>query len=130
LNDHYHKFIFLFYFIIQKLRASGVPLYFTVIAENDSGQRSRASCYLATYDVTLPGGRFQEEYTTSSNPAVMRASVTVYEDSELRQTLVGLGFGKDIYGDQVINWNQISMKEQQHNFNIGNEIYVFWFNAL
>lgn len=90
-----------------------------MIAENDSGQRSRASCYLATYDVTLPGGRFQEEYITSSNPAVMRASITVYEDSDLQQSMVGVGFGKDIYGDQVISWADVSMKEQQHTFNIG-----------
>ncbi|VDI73733.1 Hypothetical predicted protein, partial [Mytilus galloprovincialis] len=93
----------------EVLSASGVPLYFTVTAENDSGQKSKASCYLSTYDNTLPGGRFDEDYKTTSNPSVISASISVYEDSDLVETEVGLGYGKDIWGDQVVAWHDVTL---------------------
>ena len=89
-------------------------MYFTVIVENDSGQKSQTSCYLPTYDVTLPNGRFQEEFITSSNPDELRAAVKIHEDSELVQNLVGLGYGKGIYGDQSVRWHDISFDDYTH----------------
>ena len=93
----------------QRLSATGVPLFFTMYAQNDAGERSMATCDLHTYDVTLPGGRFTEDFLSTSNPAVMKASVVVYEDSDIELTQVGLGYGKDVWGDQVIPWNTVNV---------------------
>ncbi|XP_076085326.1 uncharacterized protein LOC143056125 [Mytilus galloprovincialis] len=95
--------------IDERLSTTGVPLYFTMYAQNDAGARSMATCSLNTYDVTLPGGRFTEDFLSTSNPAVMRASVVVYEDSDIVLTQVGLGYGKDVWGDQVIPWNTVNV---------------------
>ncbi|CAG2239680.1 unnamed protein product [Mytilus edulis] len=99
----------------EKLAATGVPLYFTVTAENDSGQKSTASCYLSTYDITPPGGRFDEDYKTTSNPSVIKASVTVYEDSELVETKVAMGYGKGIWGDQLVPWQDVELDQSTIN---------------
>ncbi|CAG2214886.1 unnamed protein product [Mytilus edulis] len=99
----------------EKLAATGVPLYFTVTAENDSGQKSTASCYLSTYDITPPGGRFDEDYKSTSNPSVIKASVTVYEDSELVETKVAMGYGKGIWGDQLVPWNDVELDQSTIN---------------
>ncbi|XP_063408918.1 uncharacterized protein LOC134692399 [Mytilus trossulus] len=99
----------------EKLTATGVPLYFTVTAENDSGQKSTASCYLSTYDITPPGGRFDEDYKSTSNPSVIKASVTVYEDSELVETKVAMGYGKGIWGDQLVPWNDVELGQSTIN---------------
>ncbi|VDI76849.1 Hypothetical predicted protein, partial [Mytilus galloprovincialis] len=99
----------------EVLKASGVPLYFTVTAENDSGQKSKASCDLSTYDITPPGGRFDEDYKTTSNPSVIKASVTVYEDSELVETKVAMGYGKDIWGEQIVPWQDVELDQSNIN---------------
>ncbi|XP_052081925.1 uncharacterized protein LOC127719726 isoform X2 [Mytilus californianus] len=93
----------------ERLSATGVPLYFTMYAQNDAGVRSMATCSLNTYDVTLPGGRFTEDFLSTSNPSVMKAFVVVYEDSDIVLTQVGLGYGKDVWGDQLIPWNTVNV---------------------
>lgn len=103
-------------FFFQRLSAAGVPLYFTVIAENSAGKRSKASCYLPTYDVTLPDGRFQEGFITSSNPDELKAAVRINEDSELNHRMVGVGYGKDIYGDQTIRWSHVYLQKYSHGY--------------
>ncbi|KAJ8321023.1 hypothetical protein KUTeg_002610 [Tegillarca granosa] len=104
----------------EKLSVTGLPLYFTVYAENSAGTRARVTCSLPTYDVTIPGGRFKIDYLSSSNPETLRASVVTYEDSKLRMSHVGVGFGKDIYGDQMIGWNAINLEERSHDLDIAN----------
>lgn len=103
-----YKSVFIFY-NYQRLSAAGVPLYFTAIAENSAGMRSQTSCFLPTYDVTLPDGRFQEEFKTTSNPDQLRAAVKVNEDSEINHKMVGVGYGKEIYGDQIVPWSPVSL---------------------
>ena len=95
-----------------------------MIAENDSGQKSEAYCSLPTYDVTLPGGRFQEQFSSTSNPDVLKAYVTVYEDSELVETQVGVGYGKQIYGDQIIPWNHIVLDNNHVDDNFGENFRI------
>ena len=95
-----------------------------MIAENDSGQKSEAYCSLPTYDVTLPGGRFQEQFSSTSNPDVLKAYVTVYEDSELVETQVGVGYGKQIYGDQIIPWNHIDLDNNHVDKNFGENFRI------
>ncbi|XP_076076023.1 uncharacterized protein LOC143046845 [Mytilus galloprovincialis] len=104
-----------------KSEGTGVPIYFTLIAENNSGQRSEAFCSLPTYDVTLPGGRFQEEFLSTSNPEVLRAYVTVYEDSELETVQLGAGYGKGIFGDQMVLWDDVNLDHNQINDNLGED---------
>lgn len=91
-------------------------MHFTVIAENSAGERSKASCDLPTYDVTLPDGRFQEEFITSSNPDALKAAVKINEDSELNHRMVGVGYGKDIYGDQIIRWSDVVLQKYRHGY--------------
>ena len=109
----------------MKRKGTGVPIYFTLIAENNSGQRSEVFCYLPTYDVTLPGGRFQEEFSSTSNPNVLKAYVTVYEDSELQLVQEGVGYGKHIYGDQIVPWKLINLDHNSVSDNFGNTIFYF-----
>ena len=97
-----------------------------MIAENDSGQKSEAFCSLPTYDVTLPGGRFQEQFLSTSNPDVLKGYVTVYEDSELVETQVGVGYGKQIYGDQIIPWNHIDLDHNHVDDNFGENIFLLF----
>ena len=114
----------------MKRKGTGVPIYFTLIAENNSGQRSEVFCYLPTYDVTLPGGRFQEEFLSTSNPNVLKAYVTVYEDSELQLVQVGVGYGKHIYGDQIVPWKLINLDHNSVSDNFGNIIFLLNFRHL
>lgn len=89
-------------------------MYFTVIAENSAGMRSRTSCYLPTYDLTLPDGVFREEFITSSNPDELKAALKINEDSEIYHKMVGVGYGKDIYGDQIIRWSDVVLQVYSH----------------
>lgn len=93
-----------------ELEKTGRRIYCTMFAENDAGERSQAFCELETYDVTLPGGRCTEDFISTSNPAVLKASVVVYEDSPIVLTQVGVGYGKDEWGDQVVQWNTVSVE--------------------
>jgi len=40
----------------------------------------------------------------------MKAQVKVYEDSPIVMTQVGLGYGKMIWGDQIVAWNDVSVE--------------------
>ena len=89
------------------MKVTGIPLYFTVWAENGSGERSKAICSLLSYDITEPTGRLAADFISTSNPAVLRASVVTAEDSTLTVTQVGVGYGKGVYGDQVVPWTDV-----------------------
>ena len=102
---------------------TGVPLYFTIWAENSSGTRSKATCSLPTYDVTVPTGRLTADFTSTSNPAVLRASVVVIEDSALSVTQVGVGYGKGVYGDQVVPWTDANITAGEIMVSKGTEKY-------
>ncbi|KAK6192291.1 hypothetical protein SNE40_003784 [Patella caerulea] len=95
------------------LKEDGVPIYFTVVGKNSEGASSTVTCSIPTYDVTLPGGRLEVDFITSSNPGVLKASVVVYEDSELVYTALGVGYGRGIYGDEIVRWTPINMKYQE-----------------
>ncbi|KAK3612527.1 hypothetical protein CHS0354_024500 [Potamilus streckersoni] len=105
----------------QNLSPSGVPLYFTMYAENSAGIRSSVACQLETYDVTLPGGRFSADFIRSSNPTTLKASVVVIDDSKLEKIQVGVGFGKGIYGDQLVTWTDINLMKRISNIQTGND---------
>ncbi|KAL3873866.1 hypothetical protein ACJMK2_036950, partial [Sinanodonta woodiana] len=103
------------------LKPTGVPLYFTVYAENSQGVRSSVSCSVSTYDVTLPDGRFTAEFTTTSNPSTLKSSVVVYEDSPLDYIHVGVGYGKNIFGTQLKEWTKVDLNKRISNINTGDD---------
>ncbi|ESO82597.1 hypothetical protein LOTGIDRAFT_236952 [Lottia gigantea] len=100
--------------ITTKLKQHGRPIYFTVVGRNSGGGSATVTCSLPTYDVSLPGGRFTTEFVTSSNPRVLKASVVVFEDSDLEYSSVGVGLGRGIYGDEMEHWNPIDLKVQNN----------------
>ncbi|XP_046360096.2 uncharacterized protein LOC124137716 [Haliotis rufescens] len=90
----------------------GVPVFFTVYGENSAGARSTVTCSIPTYDVTPPGGRLTSDFSSTSNPAELRGNVVVYEDSDLVKSSVGVGLGRGIYGDEVIAYNSVNLKDR------------------
>ncbi|XP_062582876.1 uncharacterized protein LOC134244633, partial [Saccostrea cucullata] len=103
------------------LRPAGVPLYFTIHVSNEAGVSVPASCKLNTYDMTIPGGRMAEAFTSTSNPNVLKAVVTVYEDSPLTETKVAVGYGRSIWGEQIIRWTTVSLADNAVNYDVGHD---------
>ncbi|XP_053400990.1 uncharacterized protein LOC123541000 [Mercenaria mercenaria] len=91
---------------------SGVPLYFTVYAENSAGARAGVTCMLTTYDTTEPTARITPAFLSTSNPNEIKASVLVHDDSEIIKAFTGVGYGKGSYGDQVVPWTLRNLKER------------------
>ena len=97
---------------LQSLEPSGKPLYFTVFAENKAATRNSVTCSLPTFDVTLPTGRMMAEFLTSSNPRIIKATFVGHDDSEITSAFIGVGFGKESYGDQLHKWTFTSLSER------------------
>ncbi|XP_066289761.1 uncharacterized protein [Branchiostoma lanceolatum] len=93
--------------IIVRSMKGGVPLYFTVIAKNSGGGDAKVTCELPTYDVTLPGGRVTPDFLTTSHPNILRASAVAHDDSEIIQKLAAVGYGRKVYGDQIVTWHDV-----------------------
>ncbi|XP_038062441.1 uncharacterized protein LOC119732930 [Patiria miniata] len=108
--------------IISQILLGGHPLYFTVYAMNNGGGTSTATCSLPTFDITLPTGRITPDFTSTSHPYILRASAVVYDDSVILMQKEGIGFGPEIWGDQIVSWNTINITERQ---NLGDSINDF-----
>ena len=108
---------------MQPLR-SGVPLYFTIRARNSGGGTATATCYLPTYDVTVPGGRVDAAFSSTSHPNILKASAVVHEDSDILARKASIGFGVGIWGDQVVPWEDIKSMERQPSGITGNYIFL------
>ena len=65
-------------------------MYFTVTARNNAGKTSQTTCYLPTYDVTIPLGRVTTAFTTTSHPNIVRASAIALDDSVLDSQRVSI----------------------------------------
>lgn len=98
---------------------SGVPLYFSVYVTNQAGETATAICSLSTYDVTLPGGRMGVAFRSTSNPRVLKATVTVYEDSPITESRVAVGYGKGVDGSQIVGWTTVNLQENVVDYNVG-----------
>lgn len=77
-----------------------------MMLEQDLGLRVQYQPTMLRYLVVA----FNPDYLSTSNPDVMKAQVKVYEDSPITMTQVGLGYGKMIWGDQVVAWNDVSVE--------------------
>ncbi|XP_072034301.1 uncharacterized protein [Amphiura filiformis] len=99
--------------IISEHLPNGVPLYFTVRAKNSQGGYATATCTLPTFDTTLPGGRLDVAFRSTSHPGVLKASAVIYDDSEIMIKKTSTGFGVGLYGDQSVPWQFIDSSERQ-----------------
>ncbi|XP_078575698.1 uncharacterized protein LOC144861600 [Branchiostoma floridae x Branchiostoma japonicum] len=107
--------------IVATMMRGGVPLYFTVTATNSAQQTSLATCELPTYDVTLPGGRVTPDFISTSHPGILRASAVALDDSVLINQKEAVGFGRKVYGDQVVPWKDINITKIHVEINIGDD---------
>jgi hypothetical protein len=94
---------------------SGQPLYFTLYVENTSGARIQTTCMLPTYDTTPPTGRIYVDFLSTSNPAVLKASLKVNDDSPITRAVVAVGYAKGIYGDQIKHWTEIDLDKHDNS---------------
>lgn len=78
-----------------------------------------ATCMLETFDMTVPGGRVSEAFRSTSNPRELKGLVTVYEDSAIDEVLVAVGYGKDIWGEQLVRWTKTSVAANTVNYDVG-----------
>jgi hypothetical protein len=60
-----------------------------------------------------------EAFRSTSNPRVLKGLVTVYEDSPIEEVLVAVGYGKDVWGEQIVRWNTTSVAANSVNYNVG-----------
>ncbi|KAK7494165.1 hypothetical protein BaRGS_00014638, partial [Batillaria attramentaria] len=98
--------------INQHLGVSGQPVYFKVVATNNEGASSEVSCAISTYDITLPTGRLEAEFATTSNSHALHGSLVVYEDSEITTSNLAVGVGRGVYGGGVRVWQAVNLKDR------------------
>ncbi|XP_033637723.1 uncharacterized protein LOC117298529 [Asterias rubens] len=111
--------------IISQILLGGHPLHFTVYAMNNGGGTSTATCSLPTFDVTLPTGRITPDFTSTSHPHILRASAVVYDDSVILMQKEGVGFGPEIWGDQIVPWHTIDITEREQLGTSINDFHYF-----
>ncbi|XP_078573994.1 uncharacterized protein LOC144860567 isoform X3 [Branchiostoma floridae x Branchiostoma japonicum] len=107
--------------IVAQVLRGGVPLYFTVTATNSAQQTSLATCELPTYDVTLPGGRVTPDFISTSHPSILRSSAVALDDAALVNQKEAIGFGRQVYGDQVVPWMDINITKIHVDISIGHD---------
>ncbi|XP_070573748.1 uncharacterized protein [Ptychodera flava] len=93
--------------VIAEMLPGGVVTHFTVTATDSANNAAIATCYLPTYDVSLPEGRVTSEFQATSRHDILRASAVVYDDSELKSQKEGVGFGYGIFSDQIVPWTDV-----------------------
>ncbi|XP_019616821.1 PREDICTED: uncharacterized protein LOC109464310 [Branchiostoma belcheri] len=97
--------------ILKRDLTFGVPLYFTAEACNNAGLCSQATCRLPTYDNTVPGGRIDASFLSTSNQYKLSAVAKLFDDSELSLQRESVGFGKGTWGDQIIPWSAFQLRK-------------------
>ena len=78
-----------------------------------------ATCKLETFDMTVPGGRMSETFRSTSNPRELIGLLTVYEDSPIQEVMVAVGYGKDIWGEQIVRWTKTSVTANIVDYDVG-----------
>jgi hypothetical protein len=88
----------------------GIPLYWSVKAQNSQGLSLISQCFLITYDSTLPDGRVEHPYKFSSHPNKIIASVVAFDDSPLVEThYKAVGFSPGQSGSQFEDWQELRL---------------------
>uniref|UniRef100_A0A1I8J5S5 GPS domain-containing protein n=1 Tax=Macrostomum lignano TaxID=282301 RepID=A0A1I8J5S5_9PLAT len=110
--------------IIARVLPHSIPLYFTVHVSNNQGDTIHATCDLPTYDTTLPRGRVQEDFRSTSNTKVLSAFVVASDDSEIIDTKVAVGLGVDAGGESHTFWKKLDLNKDD-NINDGYHLNHF-----
>lgn len=58
-------------------------------------------------------------FRSTSNPSVLKATVTVYEDSPIAESRVAVGYGRGIDGYQIVDWTSVNLQENVVDYNVG-----------
>ncbi|KAK3589126.1 hypothetical protein CHS0354_017092 [Potamilus streckersoni] len=95
--------------IVPMQLPNGIPLYFTIKAENSQGLKSYLKCKLDTYDTTLPGGRVEASHPFTSLPNQISGTVLMIEDSPIIESYHALGYSPGEYGTQVTSWQTLNL---------------------
>ena len=96
----------------QRLDVSSQAVYFTVKATNNGGATKEVTCSIDTYDVTLPSGRLEADFATTSNRHVLHGSLVVYEDSALSFSNLAVGQGKGVYAVGISGWEPVNLMDR------------------
>ena len=60
-----------------------------------------------------------EAFRSTSNPREVIGLLTVYEDSPIQGVMVALGYGKDIWGEQIVRWTKTSVTANVVDYDVG-----------
>jgi len=104
----------------------GIPIYWSIKANNSQGRYEIVQCFLNTYDSTLPDGRVEHAYQISSHPSKLVGSVVAFEDSTLKQyhrTAVGYNPGR--FGSQVIGWKSLRLDQSSPRTGVSGQLKFF-----
>ena len=99
-------------------------MFFTVTASNNGGGNATVSCEIPTYDVTLPAGRIEPAFRSTSHPYILEATAVVYDDSEIIDQHEAIGYGPGVWGDQIVPWTDATTTMRTHSGNTGFKIIL------
>lgn len=110
--------IFYDFIFEQILQLVGVFLFFIVIVVNEVGNSVRVICFFFIYDMIIFGGRMIELFRFISNFRIFKGIVIVYDDFVIVESNVVVGFGKDLYGEQIIRWSSFKIEVNIIDYNV------------
>lgn len=111
--------------VVPSKMPNGVPLYFTIKAQNEQGLESYIQCKLETYDNTLPDGRVEASHKCSSHPRKIGATVIVIDDSIIKSTYKALGLSPGQYGSEMVDWKLLSVSKTTIRSGISSDLKHF-----
>lgn len=86
---------------------------------NEVGMSVFVFCKLDIFDVIILGGRMVEVFVFISNFDVLKVVVMVYEDFFFILIMVVVGYGKSIWGEQIVRWILIIVVVNIVDYNVG-----------
>ncbi|XP_062567667.1 uncharacterized protein LOC134229900 [Saccostrea cucullata] len=108
---------------------NGIPLYWTVKAQNSNGGTAVVECSLNTYDNTIPDGRIEASYPFTSHPNLLSGTVIVFDDSKLIETHShSVGFSHGELGNEVVDWDLLLL-QSTHKREGSNDRHLQYFTV-
>lgn len=104
---------------------NGVPLSFTIKAQNQQGLESYLHCKLDTYDNTLPDGRVEASYKFSSHPGIIAATVIINDDSPVKTSYKALGLSPGRFGREIKDWTPLSLTKTTIRSGVSSDLRHF-----
>ena len=104
----------------------GIPIYWTVKANNSQGLYVNVQCSLTTYDSTLPDGRVDHAYKISSHPSKLVGYVVAFEDSNLEKFhRMAVGYNPGKFGSQVVGWKRLTLNKSIPRKGVPGQLQLF-----